>query len=247
VPGTAVIVGGSTTPIMLTTEKPLHDPLRYPWVSTHLRPGLWAAETNAGHTGMLYRWFRDTFAAESGAYATGQDQDSYSMLNSFAARTPIGSEGLLAVAPNPRWAQDTWQHRAPYAFHGFSVSHSMGHFARAIMEAVCYGVRGNIEQLRRATGQKSDTLLFTGGSATVPLWAQMMADVLGERLSVPQVQEASASAGAQLVLWGQGSKNVLPPPPHTVYEPIPAHVEAYTPHYHRYLEVFEKTQQHFAE
>ena len=244
-PDRAVIVGGSTTPVLLTSERPLSDPLRYPWVSTHLRPGLWAAETNAGHTGMLYKWFRDTCAQKQVDEAAARGLGPYEVLNGLASEAPIGSDGLLVVAPNPRWAQDTWQRKAPYSFHNFDMSHGLGHMARAIMESVCYGVRGNVEQLQRAAGHPFDRLLFTGGSATVPLWAQMMADVLGRSLHVPQVQEAGAAAGAQLVLWNQASDELLPPPPETTYEPDAECSEQYEPHYRRYLEVFENMQERF--
>ena len=130
--------------------------------------------------------------------------------------------------------------------YNFNVSHQLGQVARAILESVCYGVRGNLEQLERVAGERFETVLFTGGSAGAPLWAQMMADVLGRPLCVVQVTEPAASAGAQLVLWGQGSEDVLPGPPVTVYEPDPTHTEQYEPHYRTYLDVFEKMQEHFA-
>jgi len=244
--GQVVVAGGSTTPIMMAADRPLFDPLRYPWVSTHLRPGLWAAETNAGHTGMVYKWFRDTFAQAQVAEGRRRGQGAYQILDQLAANAPIGSGGLLVVATNPRWAQDTWQRKAPYVFYNFNVSHQLGQVARAILESVCYGVRGNLEQLERVAGERFETVLFTGGSAGAPLWAQMMADVLGRPLCVPQVTEPAASAGAQLVLWGQGSEDVLPGPPVTLYEPDPTRTEQYEPHYRTYLDVFEKMQEHFA-
>ncbi|HIQ04385.1 MAG TPA: hypothetical protein EYH31_01670 [Anaerolineae bacterium] len=244
-PGQVVIVGGSTTPIMMTAERPLFDPLRYPWVSAHLRPGLWAIETNAGHTGMIYKWFRDTFGQVQVAQARRRGLGDYEILDGLAANAPIGCEGLLVVATNPRWAQDTWQHRAPYLFYNFDVSHQLAHVARAILEGVCYGVRGNLEQLERVAGRRFERISFTGGCARAPLWAQMMTDVLGRPLCVPQVTEAAASAGAQLVLWGQGSADVLPTPPVILYEPDLMRTEQYEPYYRAYLEVFEKMQKHF--
>jgi sugar (pentulose or hexulose) kinase len=244
-PGKAVIVGGSTTPIMMTTDRPLFDPLRYPWVSPHLQPGLWAVETIAGHTGMLYKWFRDTFGQAQVAQARSEGRGDYEVLNELAASAPLGADGLLVVATSPRWAQDTWQRKAPYVFHNFKVSHSTGHAARAIVEGVCFGVRGNLDQLERVTGQPFEEVIFTGGSAGVPFWAQMMADVSGRPLLVPQVAEPAAAAGAQLVLWGQGRRDRLPPPPTSYYEPDPARMAAYEPVYETYLDVFEKMQRHF--
>ena len=245
-PGAAVIVGGSTTPIMMTADRPLFDPLRYPWVSPHLRSSLWAIETIAGHTGMLYKWLRDTFGQAQVLQAKAQGRNEYAVLNDLAAAAPPGSAGLLVVATSPRWAQDTWQRKAPYVFHNFNISHTLGHAARAVMEGVCFGVRGNLEQLERAAGRPFKEIIFTGGSASVPLWAQMMADVLDRPLSVPQITEPAAAAGAQLVLWGQGSRESLPSPAFTGYEPDPALTRIYEPIYHTYVEVFEKMQRHFA-
>lgn len=245
-PGKAVIVGGSTTPIMMTADRPLFDPLRYPWVSPHLRPGLWSVETIAGHTGMLYKWLRDTFGQAQVRQSQLEGRHSYAVLDDMAAAVPPGADGLLVVATSPRWAQDTWQRKAPYVFHNFNVSHTLGHAARAVLEGVCFGVRGNLDQLERVAGRPFDDIIFTGGSAGAPLWAQMMADVLGRPLSVPHMAEPAASAGAQLVLWGQDRPDNLPPPPFSRYEPDPARSAAYEPIYQTYLEVFEKMQRHFA-
>ena len=244
-PGQAVIVGGSTTPIMMTADRALFDPLRYPWVSAHLRPELWAVETNAGQTGMIFKWLRVTFGEAQVAEARRRGEDVYAALDELAADAPIGSGGLLVVATNPRWARDTWQRKAPYTLYNFSVSHQLGHVARAILESVCYGVRGNLQQLERVAGEPFETVLFTGGCARAPLWAQMMADVLGRPLRVPQMAEPAASAGAQLVLWGQGIADVLPKPPVTVYEPDLTRTQQYEPYYRAYLDVFEKMQKYF--
>jgi len=243
--GTAVIVGGSTTPVMMTTDRPVFDPQRYPWVSAHLRPGLWAVETNAGHTGMVYKWFRDTFCTAQMAQARAEGRGPYEIVNDLAADAPLGADGLLVVATNPRWAQDTWGRKAPYVIYNFSVAHGLGHVARAIVESVCYGVRRNLDQLGRVAGKPFRRLIFTGGSAGVPLWSQVMADVLARPLHVPQLAEPAAAAGAQLVLWGQGDGRRLPPPPVTVYKPDPDRAAQHAPRYQTYLDVFEKMQQHF--
>jgi len=241
----AVIVGGSTTPITMTTDRPLFDPLRCPWVSPHLKPDLWAVETIAGHTGMLYKWFRDVFGQAQVAQARVAQRGDYEVLNDLAANAPLGADGLLVVATSPRWSQDTWRRKAPYLFYNFQVSHTIGHAARAIMEGVCFGVRGNLEQLERVAGKPLEEIIYTGGSARVPFWAQMMADVTGRSLAVPQVSEPAAAAGAQLVLWGQGKQDTLPQPAVMYYEPEPARTAAYEPIYRAYLDTFEKMQYHF--
>jgi len=68
---------------------------------------------------------------------------------------------------------------------------------------------------------------------------------LGQPLHVPQVQEAAAAAGAQLVLWSHAGDELLPPPAERTYEPDTERSEQYEPHYRRYLEVFESMQEQF--
>jgi sugar (pentulose or hexulose) kinase len=231
---------------MMTTNRPIFDPLRYPWVSPHLRSDLWAVETIAGHTGMVYKWFRDTLGQTQVTQARVEGRGDYEVLNALAGDAPLGAGGLLVIAANPRWAQDTWQRKAPYTFHNFQMSHTVGHVARAIMEGVCFGVRGNLDQLERVAGNPLERVIFTGGSARAPVWAQMMADITGRRLAVPQVDEPAAVAGAHLVLWGRDRHDTLPQPPTTYYEPESARTTAYEPIYRAYLDVFEKMQRHFA-
>jgi len=244
-PGTAVIVGGSTTPIMMTTERPALDPLRRAWISPHLHPRLWAAEMNAGHTGMIYKWFRDTCGQAQVAQARAAGRGEYAVLDELAAATPVGADGLLVVATNPCWAQETWQRKAPYVIYNFNMSHTIGHVARAILEGVCFGVRGNLDELERVAGQPFRQVVFTGGAASAPLWAQMMADVTGRTLVVPQVPEPAAVAGAQVVLWGQGKTEVLRPPSTIQYAPDSARSAQYEPLYRNYLNVFDQMQHHF--
>ncbi len=244
-PGEVAIVAGSTAPIMMTTDRPTVDPKRYPWVSAHLRPGLWAAEMNAGHTGMIYRWFRQVLNEVRGEQAAPEAELSYASLDAAAAGAPIGSGDLLAVAANPRWAADTWRNRAPYTWFNFRVSHGLGHMARSILEGVCFGVRGNVEQLERVAARRFERIVFTGGCASVPLWAQMMADVLGRPLEVPAVAEAAAAGGARLVLGSHTGEEQLPAPAVRVYTPDRSRTDAYERYYRAYLDVFETMQKNF--
>jgi sugar (pentulose or hexulose) kinase len=246
VEGRLVIVGGSTTPIMLTADRPILDPQRYPWVSTHLHPELWAIETNAGDTGKIYKWFRDTFGVKEVAEAEAMGEGPYAILNKLAEESPIGSKGLRVVASSSRWSQDTWEKRAPYTIYNFSVANNLGDFARAIMEGVCFAVRGNIQQMERIMGTSATGLLYTGGTAKPPIWAQMMADVLGRPIQVPQIAEPAAVAGAQVVLYARGETNHIQSTESVVYEPDTGRSEAYQEHYEDYVELFEQMHAQFS-
>ena len=55
-PGDITVVAGSTTPVMLASADPPLDAVEQPVVSPHVFPGMWAAETNAGATGIRFTW-----------------------------------------------------------------------------------------------------------------------------------------------------------------------------------------------
>lgn len=242
-----VIVGGSTTPLILTTDTPVMDPKKYPWVSTHLASGLWAVEMNAGSTGRIYKWFRDTFGTAQVEEAERRGLDPFEVLNDLALKAPLGTNGLRAIASSPRWAQDTWEKKAPYMFLSFTTGHSLGEFARAILESVCYAVRGNFEELERIRGTRSEKIIYTGGTAAPAFWAQMMSDVLGRTIHIPEIEEPAASAGAQVVLWGLGDDAEIPPPQYREYHPDEDTAAEYQGHYEDYVTKFEAVQKNFAE
>ena len=246
-PGTVVIVGGSTTPLLLTSTTPILDEKRYPWVSTHLGRELWSVEMNAGQTGMIYTWFLNTFGSAQVKLAESKDMDAYEVLNELAMASSLGTNGVRAIASSPRWAQDTWEKKAPFVFIGFTSADTLGVFARSILEAVCYAVRGNLEQLERVMGSGAEKTIYTGGTARPAFWAQMMADVLGRPIFVPDMKDSAALAGAQVVLWGVGDRSNIAPPKYREYLPDADATAAYQPHYRDYVEKFEALQSTLSE
>ena len=68
---------------------------------------------------------------------------------------------------------------ATASFTGITLSHTRGHFARAIMEAVAYTLKQNLDYVN---AEQVSEIRITGGGAASPLWAQIKADVTGRTL-----------------------------------------------------------------
>lgn len=230
--GTAVIVGGSTTPIQLTADAPLCDPVSRPWVSAHLWPDRWAIEMNAGVTGMLYKWLRDFCCSVCGDRAS----PDYAALDALAAAAPLGARELLVTAANPHWSEESWGRVPPMTLFGLTAAHSAGDVARAMLECVCYAIRGNLEQLELVNKRPFAEVILAGGASQSRLWSQILADVLGRAVRVPQVGEASAQAGGRLIVK-DGSSAWEQTAPVTIYRPDSASHSAYRSHYERYRAV----------
>ena len=186
------VVAGSSPPVQAAAAAPLHDPARRPWLSTHAAPDRWAAETNAGYPGTMLAWL---------AGVTGQPP---SALWAAATRSGPGAGGVTAVVASPRWSEETWVARAPNTVLGLRPGTTADDVARAFVEAHLFAVRANLEDLEGVLGCPARTVLVTGGAAAHRAFAPLLAEVLGREVTVPEVGQPAALAGAALVARASG-------------------------------------------
>lgn len=230
-PGTAAIVGGSTTPIMYASSTTLTEPCDGPFVSPHALAGLWALETNAGATGMLYTWLRDLIGA-----------DGYAALDVLADAVPIGARGLCVTGPNPFWGEDAWERVVPMGFIGVTPAHRVGELARGVLEAIAHAVRSNLEALESAVGSDVGKIIFTGGASRSSVSCRLLANVLGRPIVVPTVPEPAAVGAAVLVAGEQARGR----PQVVTYEPEEQHSSSYAKQAISYSESYRRIQQGFS-
>jgi len=231
VAGTVCVVAGSTTPLQAAVDSFPVDPLRHPWVSTHLRPDLWVAETNAGYAGMNFGWLATTMGR------TTAD------LSELAAQSTPGARGITATVASPVWSEESWATKAPSTLVGFTMAHGPADVARAFVEAHAYAVRANLDDLERAVGgQRFERVLVTGGAVRNAGFRQLLADVSGRVLTAPEGSDGAAAGGTALAARALGADHRPPPLASVVVEPQPD--EAYEAGHRRYLAVFEAMQAH---
>lgn len=221
------VVAGSSTPLQMTLDEVPHDPLRHPWVSTHLRRDLWAVETNAGYGGMLLDWL---------ARITRSTVES--LADEAMSSSEAGARGLTATIAAPEWSEERWSSKAPLAALGFTVSHSLGDLARAFVEGHVYAIRANLNDLERATGTSAPRVILVGGASRSAAFCQLLADATGRQITVPSGGDPAAVAGASLVARALGAAHDDPIDlPATVYTPSP--VPAYDEGFDRFLRAAE--------
>lgn len=202
--GDATLVGGSFWQMTVLTDRPLIDPGCGPRTLCHVRSDEWMTEGIGFLTGFSLRWLRDTFF-EPLRRAFGAGGSSFDMIEALAAAAPPGAGGVIATIAHPMQS-DAWEH-PPLGFHGFDVNApdaGLGHTVRAVMEAGAFAARAHLETLERLSGRRYDTIQFTGGSARSETWAQIVADVLGRPLEIPEVKETTALGCAMLAAAGAG-------------------------------------------
>jgi autoinducer 2 (AI-2) kinase len=199
-PGQAAVVGGTHWQQLLDLDRPATDPDGRIRVTCHVLGGLWQAETIALGAGALVRWFLDAFCAPE----TG-DGDAFAALAEQAGRVGPGAGGVLAIGANG-FDYTRWRHAAPSLLN-LPVADAPATRAlvfRALLEQAALVTRANLETMAASAG-RPDAIAFGGGAARSPLWAQVLADVLGQNLRVPPVTEASALGAAILAGVGVGA------------------------------------------
>ncbi|MGA8113094.1 MAG: FGGY-family carbohydrate kinase [Actinocatenispora sp.] len=218
--GVVTVVAGSSTPVQAATREPALDAGQRPWVSTHARADLWAAETNAGYPGMMAGWLRG-------------------VVGEVRRSGRPGAGGLTAVTATPHWTEHHWAVKAPVTMLGLSPAITPGDLAQAMDEAHAYAVRANITDLHEALGRGSTEVVVTGGGARS--LAPLLADVLGRPVDVCPDADGTATAGRALV---SGEPPAVP-----ALRPVAPSLgpEPYQTAYQRYLDAHDALRTHLPE
>lgn len=230
---------GTALAVVATVDRPVYDPQRRVPCAPHCVPGRFVLYPYAETSGIVLKWFRDTFSSRV------DRKEDYGELLQLASRVSPGAEGLLALPHFTGTACPDFNPQARGAFIGISFEHERAHFIRALVESIAFMLRENIDLLKSLyiPVKKVRSL---GGAAKSDIWLKIKADVLGVPVEVPQCSEA-ASLGA-VVLAGVGAK-VFPDIGQAVKEavkikksfyPEPDNVAIYQKIYQDYLSLYQK-------
>lgn len=193
---------GAAIALCATVDGPQLDPAGAMPCHYHALPDTYMFHTFTSG-GIVLRWFRDQFSENIREDARATGRDAYDLLGELAAATPAGADGLLmlpyvqgAMAPENNDA-------ASGVLLGLTLQHGRGHVARAILEAISFVVRRNVEALG-ALGVPITKVRALGGGARSAVWKQIEADVLGMPVATMATLDAGALGAAVLAGVGTG-------------------------------------------
>lgn len=132
------------------------------------------------------RWWRDLIG-----------NADYEQLTRLAAEAPPGSEGLIFL---PYLSGERSPHLDPFArgaFLGLSSRHGLAHLTRAIMEGVAFSLRDSMVVMGEL-GRAPEEVRAVGSGSRSQLWRQILADVLGCRVTRTVADQGPAYGAALL-------------------------------------------------
>jgi xylulokinase len=124
-------------------------------------------------SGALTTWFR-----------TLSGDLPFEQLLAEAGQAPAGSDGLVVLPYFAGERTPLFDPNARGVILGLTQRHGRGHIYRALLEATAFGVRHNLEAVRRSGGNPG-RLVAVGGGTTGGLWAQIVSDVTGQDQDIP--------------------------------------------------------------
>lgn len=200
--GDVLLKFGGSVDVLVATDEVAPDPRLY--LDYHLVPGLMVPNGCMSTGGSGLNWFVRTFATGLEPEALRRGVGVHRLLDELAAQTPPGADGLLAL---PYFLGEKTPIHDPDArgvFHGISLSHTLGHFWRALLEAYGYAIRHHIEVLREMGHAPSNYIVSDGGASST-VWMQIVADIVGEELHSLHGHPGSCLGAAWAAAMGTGA------------------------------------------
>lgn len=199
--GQGFVSTGSAANIAANTQGPVSHPtaITYP----HCVPGLTMTITVMSSTGLSYKWMRNTFGQLEAQMAQMMGTDAYDYLNRQAKKAKPGANGVLFL---PYLDGDYTPNNDPDArgvFLGMGTDTTKGDMLRASLEGVAFSMRDNMALIREMGGE-IDKIVLTGGIARSPLWLQIIADITGCPVSLPEETEGAPFGSAIIAAVGAG-------------------------------------------
>lgn len=157
-------------------------------------PGLWGTLRSLSTGGVCLEWLRNGIAASDGDNAL-----DYDTINREVELLRAGEDGLFFYPFKGTYGDGAF---TKGAFVGMDLSHNKFHLARAIMEGVVFQVLWIMESFK--TKPAAEGIRLSGGASKSAVWAQILADVSGLPVRIPEVADLACVGAAILAGYGAG-------------------------------------------
>ena len=187
-PGQCIIKLATAGNVNVMTARPIPNPFAITY--SHVVPGLWytAAATNTAAYAM--RWFRDNFCSEEFRKSREIGENVFTLMGNLTQSIPTGSAGLIFHPYLLGERAPYWDSYLRASFVGASMSHTKGHFIKALMEGVAFSLRDCFGLIEKMNIEVTEFIIIGGGSKSDE-WSQIVCDIFGKKLVRPSIVDAS--------------------------------------------------------
>lgn len=157
-------------------------------------PGMWGSLRSLSSGGICLDWWRQKLTAAGG------EAVPYELINRIASARKAAEEGLFFYPFTGLF--ESGQSFTSATLLGLDLSHDKFHIARAIMEGVAFQIVWMLESFRTQPAQTG--LILSGGAGKSELWCQLVADISGLSVRIPEIADLACVGAAVLAGVGSG-------------------------------------------
>ena len=165
--------------------------------SLYCLPGYYLVEECSPTSASNQEWFVGEFLQE---LAQSKGKHPYEVSNEMAASVDVNAT-LPVYLPYLFGGCDDARARA--SFIGIDGGHTRAHLMRAVYEGVVFGHKLHINRLMRHR-EHTTAIRMAGGVVNSPMWVQMFADVLGQRIETIKASELGCLGAAMAAAVAAG-------------------------------------------
>ena len=194
--GVATAVLGTTCMVGVCHDRPVFEPADIGLLFTLPGHRWYRSMVNVAGT-LNLDWAFSALAPDLAARP-----DRFEILNEMVRSVPAGCHGLvyLPYLSEAGIIAPVVDYRARAQFYGLVPRHDRATLFRAVLEGVAFAMRDLFDALEFS----GERVLLTGGGAQNPQWAQMIADLAGCEVRVPDGTEFGARGAALLAAAAAG-------------------------------------------
>ncbi|MDX2195186.1 MAG: FGGY family carbohydrate kinase [Cytophagales bacterium] len=186
--GIATETTGASMAMVVTMDNPLTQAALNLPCQCHAITGKYFLQPYGQTAGYALKWFRDEFCKE---LDIKENEDVYKVMTQWASEVPSGCDGLLILPHLAGAGSPEFDTQACGVFYGIKADMGRAYFIRAIMEAVAYMIKKNIDVLSQRNIIIKE-IRALGGGAKSELWNQIKSDVVNIPYTTMNVTESPA-------------------------------------------------------
>ena len=199
-PDQATCMIGTSAALRVIYPEPFLDPQGrswcYPFDDQH-----WLVGGALNNGGIVLSWLKDTI---NSAFST-ENQAKFDFEDVFrlASEVEMGANGLIILPYFAGERSPNWSLNSRAVFYGLTLEHDMRHISRALLESISFRLRQLTEILKGLNIEVSE-IRTSGGGTRSHFWMQILADILGKDISLPETEETSSFGTALWAMKGSG-------------------------------------------
>lgn len=205
-PGVVLDIMGTWDIVTVSLNQPVLTPEVQKmgwWIDSHVARNRYAAMGTAVSADML-EWFRREYRRDGTQPGGSASQSDWDGLMAAAETSPAGANGVMFLPHMSGRTIPSADPKSKGAFLGLRNIATKGDMIRSMIEGLNYQFLEILSGLRAAVGVTPHKLVVGGGGRSNHFWMQNRADMAGQAIEVPEIEEATPLGAAILAGIGVG-------------------------------------------